>query len=75
MTHRLIDHAHLFELPGPWTTIYAEGSTGTVDGLANDEILPRSIAPISPYPSGALEQKPIAALLRWPTGPDVPAAV
>jgi hypothetical protein len=27
------------------------------------------------YPSGALEEKPIAALLRWPTGPDVPAAV
>lgn len=44
MTHVLKDHAHLFELPGPWTTIYVDGSTGTVDGLANDEILPRSIA-------------------------------
>jgi hypothetical protein len=44
VTHLLKDHAHLFELPGPWTTIYVEGSTGTVDGLANDEILPRSVA-------------------------------
>ncbi|BBE21676.1 hypothetical protein MN0502_05590 [Arthrobacter sp. MN05-02] len=44
MTHVLKDHAHLFERPGPWTTIYVEGSTGTVDGLANDEILPRSVA-------------------------------
>lgn len=44
MTHVLKDHAQLFELPGPWTTIYVEGSTGTVDGLANDEILPRSVA-------------------------------
>ncbi|MUK02516.1 hypothetical protein GM708_11635 [Vibrio cholerae] len=44
MTHLLKDHARLFELPGPWTTIYVEGSTGTVDGLANDEILPRSVA-------------------------------
>ncbi len=44
MTHVLKDHARLFELPGPWTTIYVEGSTGTVDGRANDEILPGSIA-------------------------------
>jgi hypothetical protein len=44
VTHLLKDHARLFELPGPWTTIYVEGSTGTVDGLANDEILPRSVA-------------------------------
>ncbi len=44
MTQLLKDHARLFELPGPWTTIYVEGSTGTVDGLANDEILPRSVA-------------------------------
>jgi hypothetical protein len=43
MTHLLKDHAHLFELPGPWTTIYVDGSTGTVDGRANDEILPRSV--------------------------------
>lgn len=40
MTNVLKDHSQLFELPGPWTTIYVEGSTGTVDGLANDEILP-----------------------------------
>lgn len=44
MTHVLKDHAQLFELPGPWTTIYVDGDTGTVDGLANDEILPRKIA-------------------------------
>lgn len=44
MTHVLKDHAHLFELPGPWTTIYVDGSTGTVDGRASDEILPRSVA-------------------------------
>ena len=44
MTNVLRDHAQLFERPGPWTTIYVEGSTGTVDGLATDEILPRSVA-------------------------------
>jgi hypothetical protein len=44
VTNVLTDHAHLFEAPGPWTTIYVEGSTGTVDGLASDEILPRSVA-------------------------------
>ncbi|MHA7210326.1 baeRF2 domain-containing protein [Arthrobacter sp. MDT1-65] len=44
MTHLLKDHAHLFELSGPWTTIYVDGSTGTVDGLVRNDALPRSVS-------------------------------
>ncbi|MCU1634592.1 MAG: hypothetical protein JWM61_3244 [Micrococcaceae bacterium] len=61
MTNLLRDHAQLFDSPGPWTTIYVDGSTGTVDGLANDEILPRSVAQ-EMKDAGAPEQDVEAAL-------------
>lgn len=64
MTHVLKDHAQLFELPGPWTTIYVEGSTGTVDGLANDDILPRSIAQ-KLQDAGAPEEDVTAAMTAF----------
>ncbi|MFC3298323.1 hypothetical protein FJV46_02680 [Arthrobacter agilis] len=70
MTHVLKDHAHLFERPGPWTTIYVDGSTGTVDGLASDEILPRSIAQemkAADAPPGDIEAA-VTALARTAKG-------
>lgn len=44
MTHTLKDHAGLYKLAGPWTTIYVDGSTGTVDSFASDDIIPRDVA-------------------------------
>ncbi|WP_026532221.1 baeRF2 domain-containing protein [Arthrobacter sp. H41] len=44
MTQALIDHKHLYSLQGPWTTIYVDGSTGTVDSLRSDDVLPRNVA-------------------------------
>ncbi|WP_026550500.1 Vms1/Ankzf1 family peptidyl-tRNA hydrolase [Arthrobacter sp. Br18] len=44
MTQVLIDHKHLFNLPGAWTTIYVDGSTGTVDSLRSDDVLPQNVS-------------------------------
>ncbi len=44
MTHELKDHANLYKLTGPWTTIYVDGSAGTGESFASDEILPRNVA-------------------------------
>ncbi|MHA7264291.1 baeRF2 domain-containing protein [Arthrobacter sp. TMN-37] len=44
MTHALKDHSGLYKVSGPWTTIYVDGSAGTDDSFASDDILPRTVA-------------------------------
>ncbi|KQO01511.1 hypothetical protein ASF21_07710 [Arthrobacter sp. Leaf234] len=64
----------------PWVAISEADTAGAgvlgevpaVAGLLRAAAL--TDAQVTMYPSGALEEKPVAALLRWPTGPAAPTA-
>lgn len=72
MTDNLSKYSGLYREPGPWCVAYVDASTGTVDGLENADVL--TDARVQLVPSGALpDGVNVAALLRWPTGPEVPA--
>ncbi|RJT95266.1 hypothetical protein D6T65_16900 [Arthrobacter frigidicola] len=44
MTQAVKDHAGLYKLAGPWTTIYVDGSAGADDSFASDDTLPLTVA-------------------------------
>lgn len=75
MTQSLKEYADLYRRPGPWTTVFVDATTGTVDTLAAGDVRPQNVRSQLEASGAAREDvDAVEAALQRGTGQPAPVA-